>query len=486
MPSAPSVSINTEFQGQFHLCAPVGWLNDPNGLSWFAGRLHLFYQYHPYSSVWGPMHWGHAVTEDLVRWTHLPIALIPGEPYDADGCFSGGAVADGERHALLYTGHVDPDPLDPSRRVETQCLAWGDGTVYHKAPQNPVIGPELLPEGASRGDFRDPKVWKEGLHWYCLVASRHADGHGQILLFTAETPTQWRLVGPVLQSRGRLGGMWECPDLFVLDGREVLLWSVMGQPQQDGGFQNPSAVVWSVGTLDRTTGAFLPDAIQEVDQGPDFYAAQTTTLPDGRVVLVGWMQMWERSIPTDELGHGWAGRMTLVREVYWHRGRLAQRPVRELEAYRREEVTGAATFEGRHEFSGVEGQALDLEVEFRSWKGQSVGLSVFASETEETRLTWEPQSGWLTLDRSRSGVPIASRSATHPDCQVYRARVEAPEGVLSLRLVLDRSAVEVFAQNGTTTLSATVYPRPTSARVAFLSEGGTTEVVCRAWPLALV
>lgn len=485
MSSVPLFPLNPEYTGRFHLTPPRGWLNDPNGFSWFQGKLHLFYQHNPAASTWGPMHWGHAVSTDFVRWKHLPLALTPGEPYDAQGCFSGGAVADGDRHVLLYTGHVDPGQDDPGLRVETQCLAWGDGLVYTKAPENPVIGTNLLPAGAFRGDFRDPKVWKEGSTWYCLVASRHSDGNGQILLFTAQVPTHWRLVGPVLRSEGELGGMWECPDLSVVGGREVLLWSVMGQPQEEGGFQNSHSVVWAAGSLDRSTGAFTAEGIHEIDHGPDFYAPQTTTLPDGRVVLVAWMQMWERSIPTHDLGHGWAGRMSLLREVFWHHGQLAQRPVRELDGFRRDGRSHGATFEGRRRFPGVEGQSLDLTVDFRTWAGSSLGVRFFVGRDEETVLTWEPSTGWLTLDRSCGGVPIVSKSATHPDCQVYRARVEASESVLSLRIVLDRSAVEIFAQNGTTTMTATVFPQASSQGIEFFSVGGTVELVCHSWVLAL-
>ena len=133
----------------------------------------------------------------------------------------------------------------------------------------------------------------------------------------------------------------------------------------------------------------------------------------------------------------------------------------------------------------LEGQSLDLEVEFRAWSGTAIGLRFFVGEGEETLLTWEPKTGWLTLDRTNGGLPIASKSATHPDGNVFRGRVEASEGLLSLRVILDRSAVEVFAQNGTTTLSATVYPKGSSRGVEFFSTGGSAEVVCRAWELKL-
>jgi beta-fructofuranosidase len=471
------------YRGYIHFSPPSGWLNDPNGFSWYGGEYHLFYQHHPHDSVWGPMHWGHAVSKDLVSWTHLPIALIPGEAYDADGCFSGSAVDYRGTHTLMYTGHVDPDPRDPSRRREVQCLAFGDGSTYRKAAENPVIDGDLLPPGASPGDFRDPKFWREGDYWYCLCASRHRDGHGQLLLFGAEDLTRWRFIGTARRSEGRLGGMWECPDFFCVGGREVMMWSVMGQARAEGAFQNPHSVVWGTGRLDRGTGEFSADGIAEVDSGADFYAPQTLAAPDGRIILIGWMQMWERSNPTHDMDLGWAGQMTIPRELSLESGSLVQKPVRELEAYRGPEIRRRARLTGPQALEGLRGQRLDLELEFELAGAARVGVRFFKGEAEETVLSWEAESGWLRLDRSRGGVPIVSKSSTHPECQEYRARVAALDGVLRLRIILDRSSAEVFAQGGSTVMSATVYPGEGSDGLEFFSEGGAAGLGCRAWPI---
>ena len=141
--------ISPEDRPVFHLSARAGWMNDPNGFSWFGGQYHLFYQYHPYDSHWGPMHWGHAVSEDLLSWRYLPAALAPDMPYDRDGCFSGSALTlhDG-RHLLMYTGVAKEVLSDGSLRgVQTQNLAFGDGTDYRKFEKNPVLSARDLPEG---------------------------------------------------------------------------------------------------------------------------------------------------------------------------------------------------------------------------------------------------------------------------------------------------------------------------------------------------
>lgn len=458
-------------------------MNDPNGFSRFGGHYHLFYQHNPAASVWGPMHWGHAVTDDFITWTQLPIALLPGEAYDADGCFSGSAVADGDRHVLLYTGHVDPEPGNPVLRRETQCLAIGDGRHYRKIAGNPVIGSDLLPAGASPADFRDPKVWKEDDRWYCLIANRREDGGGQLLLYAGESPERWRFVASVLESEGNLGNMWECPDYCRLEGRDLLLWSAIGPAPSEGRFQNPQSVLWSAGRLDRRTGEFKHDTIQELDKGPDFYAPQTLSTPDGRIVLIGWMQSWHRTIPTHELGQGWAGRMTISRELHWEGECLAQLPVRELESYRGTEISEDREFSGSLRLPGVEGQRIDLELELSVEGEGKAGLKVFVGDGEETRIVWDVGKGWLILDRSSGGFPIRSTLSTHPGCQVYKALIGLDQNMLRLRVVLDRSSVEIFADGGTTVMSSTVYPKASSTGILFFSHGCSTRLRCRAWPL---
>ena len=166
----------------FHATPTIGWMNDPNGFSFYKGECHLFYQYHPYSTEWGPMHWGHLKTRDFVRWERLPAALAPDQPYDASGCFSGGAVElpDG-RQLLMYTGvqrHHNAEGF--LEDVQTQCVAIGDGVDYEKYELNPVLDGDDLPEGGSTIDFRDPKLWKDGDTYYAVVGNRTQDGSGSI------------------------------------------------------------------------------------------------------------------------------------------------------------------------------------------------------------------------------------------------------------------------------------------------------------------
>ena len=320
----------------FHLSARVGWMNDPNGLSWYGGQYHLFYQYHPYNSHWGPMHWGHAVSHDLLRWRYLPAALAPDTAYDQNGCFSGSALTtpDG-RHLLMYTGVArETLPNGETRDVQTQNLAFGDGENYDKFAHNPIISAGHLPEGASRFDFRDPKIWLEPDGSYRAVVANDFIGHGgQILLFKSDDLKAWRLERVLARNDGRLGRMWECPDFFELDGKHVLLASVQEMLPMGLEYPNGHGTFCMIGHLDAETGAFIGESDRAVDYGIDFFAPQTLLTPDGRRVMIGWMQNWgtcdlrSRAMP-------WFGQMSLPRELSIRNGMLIQRPIRELEALR--------------------------------------------------------------------------------------------------------------------------------------------------------
>lgn len=153
----------------FYVTPPCGWMNDPNGFSAYQGKVHLFYQFHPYSEVWGPMHWGHYETEDFIKWTELPVALAPDKAYDEAGCFSGSGIETEKGHLLVYTGVIEKEIKKEKVTYQNQCLALGDGKTYNKLEQNPVITGDMLPEHFSREHFRDPKIWKEadGIRFAC-------------------------------------------------------------------------------------------------------------------------------------------------------------------------------------------------------------------------------------------------------------------------------------------------------------------------------
>ncbi|MGX8729286.1 MAG: glycoside hydrolase family 32 protein, partial [Lachnospiraceae bacterium] len=374
----------------FHVSPRVGWMNDPNGFSFYKGLYHIFYQYHPYSSHWGPMHWGHAVSSDLLRWTAMPCAMAPDTPYDQNGCFSGSAISlsDG-RQLLMYTGVAEGG-------AQTQCLAVGDGTEYEKCPGNPVVDASMLPEDASRIDFRDPHIWQEPDGSFRAVAG-NLTGSGEterakFFLFTSPDGFCWTYAGVFAENTFGFGRMWECPDVFALDGKIVVLASVVEMDQkaiaalkrgvlcqfeqgktsenrsseadetvQMGGKENGNFCL--LGTIHPKTGEFLAEAAQTMEDSFDFYAAQTLLSPDGRRILIAWMQGWE-SIDPKSRERAWFGQMTLPRELFIRDGRLCQMPVRELLACRRDEIIRENIIleDGELELRGIRGRILDLEI----------------------------------------------------------------------------------------------------------------------------
>ena len=354
--------IGKEERPGFHLAARVGWMNDPNGFSRYDGEYHLFYQYHPYDSHWGPMHWGHAVSKDLLHWEYRPAALAPDTEYDRDGCFSGSAVTlpDG-RQLLMYTGvsrQMQPD--GSVRDVQVQCAAAGDGTDYEKCAQNPVLTEKDLPEGGSRFDFRDPKLWQKPDGTYgCVVGNCTADGDGRVLLYHSPDGMHWNFKGVLAANNRRFGRMWECPDFFLLDGKAVLLVSPQDMLPQGFEYHNGNGTLCLIGSYDEAAETFAEEHHQAVDYGIDFYAPQTVLAPDGRRIMIGWMQNWDTcNLHTPD--QPWFGQMSLPRELSVKEGRLYQKPVRELERLRTGQVRYEnVTFSDLLRLDGVNGRRVE-------------------------------------------------------------------------------------------------------------------------------
>lgn len=463
--------ISEEEKPSFHLAARTGWLNDPNGFCYYQGKYHMFYQYHPYDVLWGPMHWGHAVSEDLLHWTYLPAALAPDEYYDGDGCFSGSAVtlSDG-RHMLMYTGvRKERQHGGDYREVQTQCLAVGDGLDYEKYEGNPVLDEKDIPEGSSRYDFRDPKVWrKEDGTFRCIAANRPSDGSGQILLYSSPDGFHWKYEKVFASNRNRYGKMWECPDFFVLDGKGVLLTSPMDMLPQGLEYHNGNGTLCLIGNYDEKTETFTEEHDQAIDYGIDFYAPQTILTPDGRRVMIGWMQNWDTCTIRGQ-GHKWFGQMSLPRELSIKNGRLYQWPIRELENYRINPVEYQnVIFEGMKTLDGIHGRKVDMEIHIRAANPEHIyqKLAIRFAQNEEyhTAVSFRPRESVLKIDRKFSG---SRRAIIHQ----RRSLVNSKDGELKLRLILDRYSAELFINDGEQTMTAAMYTDLDAEGISFFADG---------------
>lgn len=455
---------------RFHVTGGIGWINDPNGFAPYKGEYHLFYQYHPYDTKWGPMHWGHVKTKDFIRWERLPVAMAPDMDYDKDGCFSGGAVEmpDG-RHLLMYTGVRSVRQKNGKvESFQTQCIAIGDGVNYEKYEGNPVITAKDLPEGGSVHDFRDPHIWREDDWYYVVVGNRTEDTSGTILLYRSPDAIHWEFVSKVASCHNQYGKMWECPDFFPLDGKHVLLISPQEMMSIGLEFHPGNANVCIIGDFDRKTHHLMRDNVQAIDYGLDFYAPQSLRTDDGRQVMIGWMQNWETSgshLPDQRF----MGQMTIPRELFIKDGRLCQVPVRELENYRSVKIAYKnVMINGDTTLQGINGRYVDMTVTVRPGNESSMykwfKINVARDGEHYTSIRFKPESNLIRVDRTQSGLP----------CDIVNVRdfpVFSKNGELKLRLIMDRYSLEVFVNDGEQAASFVIYTPLEAKSIQFVSDG---------------
>jgi fructan beta-fructosidase len=459
--------MSDDFRPLYHFTPKANWINDPNGLVWFEGEYHLFYQYNPNGDLWGHMSWGHAVSTDLITWTELPLAIAED---DRHMIFSGSAVVDWHNASgfgdgitpplvAAYTGAERGDGAQQS-----QCLAHSvdRGRTWHKYAGNPVLDIGLA-------HFRDPKVfWHEGTgRWIMVVVASEED---RALLYASDNLREWQWlsdIGPF----GAAGGLWECPDLFELpvenkgsETRWLFKVDVMTAEGRDG-----SATIVITGLFDGTH--FMPDEGQTwADGGRDFYAAISwSDIPqsDGRRIWIGWMSnhLYGSLTPT----HPWRGAMTVPRSLSLRadgaRYILLQRPVREVEAYRglaqlgkQEIILAHAAFDMDMIIAG------DAEIFISSDDGRYLKISINRANSS------------LSLDRSSAG--LMSEIADFAVTNVVPLQAEAND----VRILCDHCSLEIFADGGASVLTALHFLTSGRITVSVASAGAVWKV----WSLSSV
>ena len=454
----------------FHVTGNVGWINDPNGFSCYQGEYHLFYQYHPYDNNWGPMHWGHVKTKDFIRWERLPIAMAPDMEYDHYGCFSGSAVEtpDG-KHLLMYTGVQKLLQDDGNyQEFQTQCIAIGDGVTYEKISQNPVLTGADVPEGNSAKDFRDPKLWydSEEKCYYSVVGNRTSDGSGAVLLFRSENGIDWQFVTTLDASQNQYGKMWECPDFFSLDGEHVLFVSPQEMKRMGYEFHIGNGTVCLMGDYNKESHVFDRKRVHTIDYGLDFYAPQTTDTPDGRRIMIGWMQNWAtcRSQPENVR---WFGEMALPRELSIRDGRLYQVPVRELESYHKNPISYQNVCVNEEtQLEGIRGRILDMTITVRPGEGRGYErfkLNLAQGDDNVTSVIYNPNTGLVTFDRTDCGFNY--------DIVNERSFLVKEGQELKIRVVMDRYSIELFFNDGAAAATAMIYTPQEHDAISFEAEG---------------
>jgi fructan beta-fructosidase len=452
-------------------------MNDPNGLVFYEGEYHLFYQYFPDSTVWGPMHWGHAVSNDMVNWKNLPVALYP----DSLGyIFSGSAVIDWKNTSGLQTGRYPPmiaiytqhseEKLKLGRNdFQVQSIAYSNnkGRTFNKYVLNPVI------KNPGERDFRDPKVrWDEHFRKWILV---FAAGQ-KVKFYSSPNLLNWEYLSEFGIGEGAHGGVWECPDIFPLkimnEEKWVLLVSINpGAPNGGSGTQ------YFIGNFDGTkfTNDNPDSTIMWLDWGPDNYAGVTwsdITEKDGRRIYIGWMSNWTyaQSVPTE----AWRSAMTIPRMLELKNTgsgiRLFSSPVNEMVKLRKSESKLDLLDDSSFNISGL--NELIFKVDLKNSSADSFGAIFSNSKHESLVFGFDKLHNQLFIDRTKSGKISFSKE--------FPGRHFAPrisnDSILEIRLFLDYSSLELFADGGSVTMTEIFYPNEKINQVMFFRKNGIARI----------
>lgn len=445
---------------RYHFMPETGWMNDPNGLIFFKGKYHFFFQFNPYSPFWGSMHWGHAVSDDMLHWEYMPLALVPSEDYDdhqKGGCFSGSAIEHDGKLFLMYTGVNNHG----NGYEQTQCIAWSeDGIHFEKYAGNPVI---TAPEGVSMGQFRDPKVWKHGETFYMVCAAQY-HGRGQALLYRSRDMLNWSFFNVLSDNRGEWGKMWECPDFFQMGDKFVLTFSPIGVGDHTS--------VYQVGDFDYETGRFTNKICNEIDWGLEYYAPQSFLAPDGRRIMVAWANQWEWMPQFNDWGptfrEGWCGFFNVPREVHMMEdGSLQFPPVREIQSLR-EEVwkKDELVVTEETELKAGDGVSFELKmkIDLSRTDAEKVEIDLRCGDGKKTICMFDLKKSNFTVDRNQSDTwskGISQSSLALEGKQEF-----------DIHILSDQSSLEIFTDQYQVNQSNNIYAPNEQSGLKVRAHGG--------------
>jgi fructan beta-fructosidase len=454
------------YRPQYHLSPPSGNMSDPNGMVYFEGEYHQFYQNNG--------QWGHAVSKDLIHWEHLPVAL----PRDSLGeIWSGSAVVDRNDTSGFFGGKAGLVAIFTHYKsgVQSQSIAYSKdkGRTWTKYEGNPVIpNPGLK-------DFRDPKVlWYEPSHSWVMIVSVD----NRVNFYTSPDLKTWRMTGEFGSDQGSHAAVWECPDLFELpvEGTKEKKW-VLTVSIGNNAATKGSTAQYFVGSFDGTTfkNENKPSDVLWTDYGKDFYAAVSfSDIPakDGRRIWLGWMSNWR--YPFAMPSGTWKGNMSIPRELRLRKVegqglRLIQEPIKELQLLRGKEVSLSQQplDAGFNPLADIKGTSYELETELTVEPNAKFAFHLRQGGGQATRVSYDAKTGQLTVDRTQSGATSFEKGFA----ESMSAPVRLNNKKLKLRFFVDASSLEVFVGDGETVLSNLIFPDPTSSGLELTAaEGGVT------------
>lgn len=466
--AAVTVSNTAEeqmYRPNFHFTPKKGWMNDPNGMFFSNGYYHLFYQHYPDGNTWGPMHWGHAISKDLIKWEEQPIALYP----DKDKyIFSGSAVVDTHNTSGLGTGNTAPivaiytlhdmtKEKEGKIDVEQQDIAFSNdnGFTWQKFEEgNPVV------KNPGIRDFRDPKVSWDETHKQWIMALAAQD---RIHFYKSANLKDWEFASEFGKNIGAHGGVWECPDFFEIkvEGTKETKW-VLIVNLNPGGPNGGSGVQYFVGDFDGKTFTMDQSFAERVnnekavwaDYGKDNYAGVTwNNVPtsDGRRLFIGWMSNWEyaQQVPTTT----WRSSTTIPRELKLVKKEgnynLVSMPVRELNNYVAETIS-AKSLNGKGNLTLVKDGFNDLtksiiSLDLKKLKQCDYTFTLSNLDGESLSFGLNNKENFLFIDRSKAGkVDFSDKFAS----TISKAFLEGSQKSAAFKIILDKTSIEIFYNNG--------------------------------------
>ncbi|WP_257348256.1 glycoside hydrolase family 32 protein [Pseudalkalibacillus decolorationis] len=473
-----TINFLQKYKPHLHFAPKKNWMNDPNGLVYFEGEYHLFYQYNPYDSIWGPMHWGHAVSKDMIKWSELDIALYPDEH---GTIFSGSAVVDWHNSTGLFPDKpgivsIFTQQLEGSEKIppkQSQSLAYShdNGRTWSKYQGNPVL------EHESKIDFRDPKVfWHKGTNkWVMVLATGQT-----ISIYSSQNLIDWEFESEFGDHIGVHDGVWECPDLFQLkvenseETKWVLFVSIGDNPQFDAG----SRTQYFIGSFDGSQFTAGDESNDWLDFGKDNYAGVSfSDIPekDGRRIYLGWMSNWRyaNQVPTE----GWRGQMTLPRELSLRKNgevyKVIQKPVKELDSYfsNKEDINDViGSGDGLKEVK-INKSYLDWVLNVERIDATKFGIILHHTEEHFTRITFDSTENVVILDRKSSGIIDFSENFSN----IQAVKMDNVNNI-QLHMVIDSSSIELFVNEGEYAITSLIYPDKACENISIFAVNGKVKV----------
>ena len=457
-----------KFRPTYHFSPLYGWMNDPNGMVYKDGEYHLFYQHNPYGSKWGNMHWGHAISKDLINWEHRPDAITP----DALGTiFSGSAVVDTDNTAGFGAGAIVAIYTQNSdRQVQSIAYSTDNGRSFTKYENNPVLTSDAR-------DFRDPKVFwhKETQRWIMLLAVGQ-----EMQIFSSSNLKDWAFESSFGEGQGAHGGVWECPDLFELpvDGTNEKKWVLLCNLNPGGPFGG-SATQYFVGTFNgKEFVNESPSQTKWMDWGKDHYATVTwSDAPDNRRIAIAWMSNWQyaNDVPTSQYRSPNSvprdlSLFTVDGETYLQSAPSPELlKLRDVSKKRSFKVNGTRIIKDM--IAGNEG-AYEIELTIENQHADIIGFRLYNDKGEEVDMQYDMKEKKFSMDRRKSGdvgfnenFPMLTWTA-----------IESGIDELKLRLFVDKSSVEAFGDGGRFVMTNQVFPSEPYTHIDFYSKGGAYKV----------